>query len=873
MKSRDLSLLLRASGNNARTVANCHIFTQDTLEGDDHAFLHEHIELLSADSLAHWLTRDPPRPSIILDELISRAPEGADTSWCSFLIACGWPERLNDGVLDDLTERLFSRIGHDHWWHFARQLRQICPMFKLVLSNQADCEFAARLFPERRDEQACWALLREAAVLGDIELRSREILQKIGFPDGESAVAGAIDYRRKGGERSPQQTLRARASVIAWIEGRGLLHLLAPAEALPNDVRFASEQPKSPPVGPDGYFLELALRWPGDAAKEARSYYIDQFLAAADRGAPLVGLVHELIGSSSRRASGLFKGHSRGDRDLARAILNDIAWRSFDSEAPVPWLTASVLDALDQREPGAWDRAIRYLDRFKTDPAAMNPDLEQRDMSRLSGEIASVGLNGIWSIDWPPHEILLGAPIPEDADDAFDLQFLGRAHLLGDPDIAGSAVIAAHTKWELFSRLASLPLTRSRANRLLAMALDDPEFLEQVAGYELNRIAAVADPVPPERLPAAELFLSRRYRYKPDKDANGLPVQLSSEESYRRMTETLTESVAAYRRLGGAEAEERIQAWLHAPLKEDESSDPFRSTIDDVFTRLEAVPLLLTVQLRRELEARARRLSIRALVDVHKRAPWLIDQESLKTIAVDRAEDATEMWSHFGGVDLPAFLLDAVRKRAWNIENEGEFLALAGWLAKQNELVEDLVSLFLRRIGRFVPTERVIDWLATVLSSRTRWERQGPRVLEPLVEAKAWSSIYRLVYGSLPRGSDTTPPNQEQVRGLVGAIHEAVGVVLLRGTRRALEAGDGKLAQAALQAMVALHPPSRLSGKLNGLRRMRRHSQDVSDLIDLNLRFLRHGSTKEATLSDVRAAFMLLEEASVDSGIGVSRTP
>jgi hypothetical protein len=865
MQTKDLSLLLRASGNNVLKVARCHIFTQAKLDEDDHAFLHEHIGSLSPDWLAEWLTRNPPRPRVIVDVLLSHFPDGPDRSWYLFFIIGGWLTRLDEGVLDDIAERLLDRLDPYAWWRVAEHLKgHVCASFALVLHDEMDSEFAARLFPERRNEQGCRNLLREAALLGDVELRSGDIFEKIGWPeacDSEGTRANATDYRRKGGERSPQQTLRARASVVAWLERHNQLSLLTPEEALPDGVRFATEQPKYLLVSPDAYFLELALRWPGDEATKAkaRSYYVDQFLAATRRGAKLASLVNELIGSTKHHPH---NGHSRGDRELAKAVLNDIAWRSFHADAPVPWIAASVLDALERREPGAWDRAFLYLDRFEADPEAMNPDPDERETERTRRGLNRVGLQEFLPIGSPVSAILLGVPFPEDADDAFDAQILGRKHLLQGSVKGGSRALPAFTLYQLFRRIEALPLTRARANRLLDMALSDPELLEMVAGHELNRIAAVADPVGADRLPDAEIFLSRRYRDEPVKDQNGQPVPLSTEESYRRMSETLAESVAMYRKLGGAEAEERIRAWLRAPFDKDERQAPYRSAVDDVLLRLAAVPELFTADLRRELDARVKGLPMRALVDLHKRAPWLITEEDLRATAMDRAEDATDRWAGFDRADLPGFLVDAVRARLQTIASEEEFLTLAAWLAAQNARPKDLVDLFLQRITRRPLTPRIIDWLATVLSSRTLWEKQGPRVLEPLILARAWNHIDALVRRSLHQGGDSAPRDPQQERARVGAIHEALGVVLLKEARCALEGGDDKRASAALQAMVALHPPSRLSSKLNGLRKLEGLSDDMNELLDLNLRLLRHGSTKEATLSDVRAAFALLAEAS-----------
>ena len=87
----------------------------------------------------------------------------------------------------------------------------------------------------------------------------------------------------------------------------------------------------------------------------------------------------------------------------------------------------------------------------------------------------------------------------------------------------------------IFGRIASLPLSVGRANRLLRMALKSHELRHHAE--TLAPIAALADPLPADQLPPVD-------------DMVLCPTE---------------NAVDLYRKLGGALAEERIRAWVCAP--------------------------------------------------------------------------------------------------------------------------------------------------------------------------------------------------------------------------------------------------------------------------------------------------------------------
>jgi hypothetical protein len=436
----------------------------------------------------------------------------------------------------------------------------------------------------------------------------------------------AIDYSLIGGERSPEQILRVRASVVAWLELRGMLELLTPEEALPPDVRFACEHSWIPTMDPSGYFLRLALRWPGDGRARARAWYVDQFMAAVQRGVDIAKLAEELIGPARHFAGLSLRGHATGETALARAILEDIAWRSFDEKKTVPWLSTTVVRALERRAPGAWERAFAYLDRYAEDRDADETDWLEVPYLQVCFKQAK--LDDLVPTRYAPDAILVLAPAPEPPTDEFDLQLLKYGHLLPTWPSAGDSV--SHVTISLFKRIASFPSTRARANRLLRMLLDNPGLAPRISGAVLLRVAEASDPVSADELPAPEMFLSTTPCPEPATDQRGAA---DAEENRRRRDEALAASIAAYKELGGDAAEERLRTWLQEPLAWDDPlprSPYLGSPVHGVFERLKFLPELLTANLRRKLVDRAVRLPTRALADIYQKAPWLISEADLR---------------------------------------------------------------------------------------------------------------------------------------------------------------------------------------------------------------------------------------------------
>ncbi|WP_437986658.1 hypothetical protein [Sorangium sp. So ce117] len=778
----------------------------------------------------------------------------------------GWAAGLEPDTLDDVADRLRARVDAESWWHTARHLRGMSPFFQGALELREDCDIAAWLFPHRRNDMACRDALRAAAINGDRELTSPDVLKKIGRgPASHDSTTwdnvGAETRALNEGDgllpvapvdTTPQHVARknrARASVVAWLESRQMLAILSPEDALPLEVPFEDAGKLNlawrPGPSEGRYLLTLALHWPGDATARirARAWYVAQFLAAARRGVQWSNLVTELVGPDHRSDfEGAFKGHTQGDRRLAAELLDEIAWASLDGPAVAPWVVQSVRAAFQRGEPDAWERAFRYLERCLSDPGVLDVDPAQESRLVIACRSLTDGeFRWMWAgemVGW----VLLWAPLPGDADEAFEERLFSYMEKL---------LPRFNDVQMQFARRVSFPVTPARAARLLAMVLENPKLLCELPASKLSEVAAAVDPLPPDRLPAPEVLLQ--------------PYHQAS----------AADAVAAYLRLGGAAAAARLHKWARAPLRREraEAGEDLlgyglpEASILVALQRAQLAPdLLLTEDLKQELAARSRDLPVLPAARVHAQAPWLLDETTLVAIAEARAEEPGERWYRWPDeVDLPGSVASAVRRRAHVVGDGREFLALARWLAGHGDPPADLVSLALDRIAQRPMAHNAIDelmrWLATMLSTRTLWEQQGPRVMEVLVQQKAWAAIYKLMRDSARQPDSATGEAASRPK-LLAAMHEALAVVLLRRLKAAIQVSDAEAASAALQALVALHPPSRLSRRLYELKGLPLPSPEVSELLALNLRLLRKRTTQEASLSDIDTALSFLADTS-----------
>ena len=189
----------------------------------------------------------------------------------------------------------------------------------------------------------------------------------------------------------------------------------------------------------------IALAWPGEGAAAAQAWFLGQIAVAAARGvAPSV--LWNAIPPELREAAAL---HAQ---DLGHVL---------------PWLVISLRDALDRREPTAWERFFRYLEMPGAfEPSDMSMVMHQHRRRSRRGEAAEAvppesgpQLDTI-ALHLPAHfarQLLFEAPLPNDADDAFEARLV--RHVESIPSSVGDDDDMS-TSFHLFHRRASLPLTR-----------------------------------------------------------------------------------------------------------------------------------------------------------------------------------------------------------------------------------------------------------------------------------------------------------------------------------------------------------------------------------------------------------------------------
>jgi hypothetical protein len=778
-----LSIFHRACSGNPSRVANQHIFNRERLEPDDHAYLETHLDALSWEDLARWLMFAPENPQRLVERIVESFPPAKPGNEPEFLFPIGalasFVRWWEPGLLEEIADRLRPpRLAAYSWWEIAHQLKDVCPSYATILAGDAHTiPLALALFDYRRNE--------------------------VGFP---RALAAAL--RAHSGWIG--------AYLLAFTKGVGLLDGLSPQEVLPEVLRFHGEDDAS---STETAIRDIALAWPGEGAAAARAWFLGQIAAAAARGvAP-----HVLWAATPPEL-----------REAAAFFAQDVGH-------VLPWLVISLSDALNRRDPSAWDRFFRYLetpgalDRSKMSTVMLRdrrgvrgPDATE-PVSRESGpQLDAIALH------LPAHfaqQLLFQAPLPDDPDDAFEARLVRHAETIPS-SVDDRGLMPLH----LLHRRASFPLTRDRANRLLHEVLAKGNLF-LVEGL-LGRLAAAADPLTEAELPPIERIVHHAG------DADGL---------------------ALFRALAGPLADERIRAWIRAPLSqstEDAKRESSRDRpFDEAFMRAAMCPELVPPDVQEWLVAEARKEPICRMAGLvgHSILPWLVDEATLVEAALDRAETELEPWSWGDCPTLPTSLLPAVRRRVRSrAPREQELVDLLRWLEARGEPFGDLIAVMLGRLAEGKPRHEAIRWLVSALASRTRWAHHGRDVLLSLIDAEAWSELSELLRRVAP--DPITDAERKARHRMVIAVHDALARTLVRIAERALDRGAEGEAIGALHGLAALHPLTSVRRLVHQLRGKSGAASEIEDLVALNEELLRRDTTHEARAHDVRVAISLLLE-------------
>lgn len=735
------------------------IFCQAELEESDHEFLLERLETLNKHVLLCWLRRNPPYPIKVAQALVEQIRK-TDFTFEILRFAEDAALMPND-ALDELVKGTRTLLPDGIWWHVVRFIRGTCPTFFASLQKHWHWRITDRLFDHRYDEDACRHALVQMVRESEVE---------------------------------------KRVEILQWIEEHGLLDILAPADVLPEEVAFPFERMGDEARESDGYFLMLAKRW--RAVPVAREWLLDQAFRAVGRGVDW----------------------STVWRVLPEELQDEMALRSLDTESIAPWTILTIVEAAERGEPGVLELLVfPHLEKLTAEPLrrdvggflfndSMPPPEVQRAMGIDPDEQRTIPEANRWTIASPGglHRWqFFGAPLPD--DESLDEVILERGR--GYDTVVRRGIV---------ERMSTLRLTRTRANRVLRWAIEDTKLIESqfLSPNAMMRLAEIADPLPPERLPPVDAF----FWYKQP-----------------------TEGIAAYRKLGGDEAVKRLRAWALEPLEG-------AGHIVNAVRRMRLIPDIVAEEMNSTIVRFVEKASFAELRLLREEAADSVTEAQLLAAANTCAEDPNDHWSYGKPPSFTSEYADAIRRRVRVVRDEMEWDGLMQWLVEHSEPYQQLVELAKQRIEVAPNSYRAVDLLRGLFVNRTRWIEAGPRVLEWLLEKRGTHAVVDFIEQVFRNDALGTPVNLQ-------GMQEALAVLLIKRAAHGINGGNERLAIAALHGLVALHPPTRLCQKVRGLRKLGELSPPVAELVDLNERLLRHESTREASWLDARAALSLYQDS------------
>ncbi|MCK6587663.1 MAG: hypothetical protein L6Q76_08775, partial [Polyangiaceae bacterium] len=382
-------------------------------------------------------------------------------------------------------------------------------------------------------------------------------------------------------------------------------------------------------------------------------------------------------------------------------------------------------------------------------------------------------------------------------------------------------------------RLLDVRLTRARATRIARMIKDYPELLGHP---RMTAVAELSEPLEADALPPIDA------------------IDLGS-----------AEQVAVYRRLGGVFADaclrERARALISGYLVEM----PAYPRAKPHFWRWSWLPAVAGDALLTELRARIREAPLETVVTLFNSAPWLVDERLLH----EAAKRQLELGQKWDPSDVPPVLARFVEERARRTEDDGELLSLLQWLEAQGMSRTAVVDLLHARLERRPPSRALLA-VATMLTTRSAWEKDGLRLLRALARWKDWGFVgsfwWKLLtaLSTAPARSkegDSVSKMTSNMSTVVSAAHFAFATLLLDLAAEAAGAGDDRLLTTLLTAVLQLDPPPPI---VRELRRLGRHtilSERAQERINSGMKLFKSAEGRTATFDGLREATETLRRA------------
>ncbi|MEO7327423.1 MAG: hypothetical protein ABI193_02515 [Minicystis sp.] len=234
-----------------------------------------------------------------------------------------------------------------------------------------------------------------------------------------------------------------------------------------------------------------------------------------------------------------------------------------------------------------------------------------------------------------------------------------------------------------------------------------------------------------------------------------------------------------------------------------------------------------------------------------------LDDAALTALAMERALASRGDWSA-ATPDLPPILREAVLEKARRTESGGERANLLNWLSAQSVPRTTLFPIALAAVHEGQVSYGLVGFLAGQLGTRAAWDKHGLQTLSALMAQRAFPEIGELITVAFCDASrdKASPPLR-----LLEAIQGAFALSLLEIIEEALTARDEGRALCALSALACLDPPSRVSRAVHDLRRIEAVSPEISALIGVNERLVKHSDARDASLEGVIAALHAIADA------------
>lgn len=719
------------------------ILSASTLSAEDEQFLREHLNELSWDLLLNWLSREEPtgvtaRPHpLIVARVLEQLREGA-------LLLALHPavlERVRPPEVRDEIVAGLRGITEEGLWLSLVGFAVGGRVFGLV----RDCEKRA----QNGEGGPPPSLLEPGPV--------------------PQLVSLLFDNRRD--DRACLKALTEAVSLdrtrfyVHWLlQQTGLLREVGTLEALLGSVPMLTES--EPHRRSRTEFLsEIARSWPVE--DERRQWFVRRALSAVNRGVSW--------------------GHVWWE--TPPSYRDDVALASLEAVSPAPWTMGAVVRRLTGWE--AWSAVFALHDHPHSEANAFNAveDIAKAAPQPTSGrqvpskEDFDAAIKAV-AQSWMAWTDLA---LPPDADDAFEERFVRIS-----ADLGADFVV---------SRLITLPLTKSRAARILNLALEDGSFWQLERGSEIARLVGPVD---------ADIPLPR--------NPNDLEV---------------------YRLLVGASADERLHDGLVEYIRREQwlVAIPFADMIVE----------LVSPDDRDELRRLASKTSISELAGLCHDYPWLFSETDVVREATLEGQD------RWGMIEvLPPYLAPVMEAAAARTEDQAFASLLLDRLETLGTPRRSVLSIALERIKMLGAQAVHPRWLGSKLHSGSLWEEPGGDLVAALLERGGGRMLTGVCLAATASAGGSH---------LVLAMHTTIGRVLIRFAKEALQQSDQDRALRALTALAHLSPRSGLRVSVLALAGLN-PNDEVGGLIELNGSLLRRsggsGGNDLATIASIGEALAVL---------------